>query len=132
VKSFINTLQANFIRDKDLYAIVIYSSNYDLLFMNSKSSVDIIQIAKILSADDEKDLVEIIRFPRTDERIVAVSEAWDEVSSVYLTVLTNKKSLYLIQIEPRVIDLRIEFSLTLHILNRKTKVTFFLFLPNLF
>ena len=100
--------------------------------MNSKSSVDIIQIAKILSADDEKDLVEIIRFPRTDERIVAVSEAWDEVSSVYLTVLTNKKSLYLIQIEPRVIDLRIEFSLTLHILNRKTKVTFFLFLPNLF
>jgi len=54
---------------------------------NSKHYLDIVQIAKILSSDEEKDLVEIIRFPRTDERIVAVSEAWDEVILFYTLYL---------------------------------------------
>jgi len=54
-----------FQRNKDLYAIILYPT--------------VIQIAKILCSKDEKDLIEIINFPIEGEKIIALSDSWEEV-----------------------------------------------------
>jgi len=94
-------------REKDLYAIIIYQT--------------MIQVTKILASDEEKSLVESLRFSKDGEKISAVSETWDETSSISFTISTNKNSIYLIQVELRVVDLRLHFALTSQIFNRKIK-----------
>lgn len=96
-----------FKRERDLYAIIIYQT--------------MIQVTKILASDEEKSLVEYVRFSKDGEKISAISEISDEITSLSFTITTNKNSIYLVEIESKVIDLRLTFAITTQIFTRKIK-----------